>query len=95
MNSHTESAERMNPRQIKVLLFGASGMLGTAVLRECLADPQVARVVTVGRTVSALHSAKLEQIIHADPSNDGAAERSLQDLAAANGCGGYATLLPA
>ncbi|MEO7206906.1 MAG: hypothetical protein ABI356_05285 [Steroidobacteraceae bacterium] len=33
----------MNSRQIKALLFGASGLAGTAVLRECLADPQVIR----------------------------------------------------
>jgi uncharacterized protein YbjT (DUF2867 family) len=77
MNPHIESAEQTNPRQIKVLLFGASGMLGTGVLRECLADPQVARVVTVGRTASALHSAKLEEIVHADLSNYGAIESSL------------------
>jgi hypothetical protein len=70
MNLRTESAEQMNPRRIKVLLFGASGMLGTAVMRECLADPQVARIMTVGRTTSALHSAKFEQIVHADLSKN-------------------------
>ena len=91
MNSRAESAEQMNPRQIKVLLFGASGMLGTAVLRECLADPQVARVVTVGRTVSALHSAKLEQIVHADLSNYRAIETSLEDLDACFFCLGVSS----
>ena len=30
-----ESAGQMNPKQIKVLLFGASGVLGTAVWRVC------------------------------------------------------------
>jgi hypothetical protein len=77
MNSRTESAEQMNPRQIKVLLFGGSGMLGTGVLRECLADAQVARLVTVGRTASVLHSAKLEEIVHAELSNYRAVESSL------------------
>lgn len=91
MNSRTESAERMNPRQINVLLFGASGMLGTAVLRECLADSQVARVVTVGRTVSALHSAKLEQVVHADLSNYRAIETSLEDLDACFFCLGVSS----
>jgi uncharacterized protein YbjT (DUF2867 family) len=81
----------MNPRQIKVLLFGASGMLGTAVLRECLADPQVAGVVTVGRTVSALHSAKLEEIVHADLTSYGAIESSLGDLDACFFCLGVSS----
>ena len=47
---HADSAEPVNAKQIKVLLFGASGMVGTAVLRECLADPQMAAVVTLGRS---------------------------------------------
>jgi len=76
----------MNPRQIKVLLFGASGMVGAAVLRECLADPRVARVVTVGRTAAALHSAKLEQIIHADLANYDSIENSLTDFDACFFC---------
>jgi uncharacterized protein YbjT (DUF2867 family) len=91
MNSRAESAEQMNPRQINVLLFGASGMLGTAVMRECLADPQVARVMTVGRTASALHSAKLEEIIHADLSNYLAIETSLGDLDACFFCLGVSS----
>jgi uncharacterized protein YbjT (DUF2867 family) len=81
----------MNPRQIKVLLFGSSGMLGTAVLRECLADPQVARVVTVGRTASALHSAKLEEIVHRDLSNYGAIETSLSGFDACFFCLGISS----
>jgi uncharacterized protein YbjT (DUF2867 family) len=91
MNSLAEAAEQMNPRQIKVLLFGASGMLGTAVLRECLADPQVVGVVTVGRTVSALHSAKLEEIVHADLTNYGSIESSLGDLDACFFCLGVSS----
>ncbi|HTB90584.1 MAG TPA: NAD-dependent epimerase/dehydratase family protein [Steroidobacteraceae bacterium] len=91
MNSRAEPSRQMNPRQIKVLLFGASGMLGTAVLRECLADPQVAGVVTVGRTVSALHSAKLEEIVHADLTSYGAIESSLGDLDACFFCLGVSS----
>jgi len=66
-------------------------MLGTAVLRECLADPQVAGVVTVGRTVSALHSAKLEEIVHADLTSYGAIESSLGDLDACFFCLGVSS----
>jgi uncharacterized protein YbjT (DUF2867 family) len=76
----------MNSRQIKVLLFGATGMVGTAVLRECLADPQVVRVVTVGRTAATLHSAKLEEIIHADLANYDSLRSSLHDFDACFFC---------
>jgi uncharacterized protein YbjT (DUF2867 family) len=34
---------------MKVLLFGATGMVGQGVLRECLLDPDVEAVVSVGR----------------------------------------------
>jgi uncharacterized protein YbjT (DUF2867 family) len=81
----------MNPRQIKVLLFGASGMVGTAVLRECLADPQVVRVATIGRTAATLHSAKLEEIIHADLSNYDSIETSLSDFDACFFCLGVSS----
>jgi uncharacterized protein YbjT (DUF2867 family) len=75
-----QSGEQMNPRQIKILLFGASGMLGTAVLRECLADPDIAKVITLGRTASTLHSAKLEEIIRADLSNYRSIKTALTEL---------------
>ena len=81
----------MNPRQIKVLLFGASGMVGTAVLRECLADPQVVRVATIGRSAASLHSAKLEEIIHADLSNYDSIETSLRDFDACFFCLGVSS----
>jgi uncharacterized protein YbjT (DUF2867 family) len=34
---------------MKVLVVGASGMVGQGVLRECLLDPEVERVLVVGR----------------------------------------------
>jgi uncharacterized protein YbjT (DUF2867 family) len=35
-----------------VLIFGATGMVGQGALRECLADPEVGRVVAIGRTIT-------------------------------------------
>jgi uncharacterized protein YbjT (DUF2867 family) len=35
---------------VNVLLFGATGMVGQGVLRECLLDPGVDRVLAVGRS---------------------------------------------
>jgi uncharacterized protein YbjT (DUF2867 family) len=51
---------------MNVILFGATGMLGQGVLRECLLDPQVARVLAVGRTASGRRDAKLTELVHAD-----------------------------
>jgi uncharacterized protein YbjT (DUF2867 family) len=37
---------------MNVVLFGATGMVGQGVLRECLRDPRVERVFAVGRTLA-------------------------------------------
>ena len=44
---------------MRVLIFGASGMVGGGVLRECLRAPDVEQVVSVGRTALAMTHAKL------------------------------------
>ena len=41
-------------------------MVGQGVLRECLLDPDVERVVTLGRTPTGQRDPKLEEIVHAD-----------------------------
>src|SRR5271155_3043868 len=51
---------------MNVLLFGASGMIGQGVLRECLLDPNVHLVETVGRTASGAQNPKLHEIVHQD-----------------------------
>ncbi len=49
-----------------VILFGATGMVGQGVLRECLLDPHVRRVVIVGRTPTGQQHPKIEEIVHGD-----------------------------
>lgn len=49
-----------------VLILGATGMVGQGVLRECLLDDGVRRVVTLGRSAADQHHPKLRQIVHAD-----------------------------
>jgi uncharacterized protein YbjT (DUF2867 family) len=48
---------------MKVVLFGATGMVGQGVLRECLIDPGVERVLAVGRRASAQAHPKLRQLV--------------------------------
>ena len=38
---------------MKVIVFGATGMIGQAVLAQCLGDPGIDSVLVVGRTRSA------------------------------------------
>jgi uncharacterized protein YbjT (DUF2867 family) len=51
---------------MKILLFGATGMVGQGVLRECLANPDVAAIVTVGRTATGVQHPKLQEILRQD-----------------------------
>lgn len=51
---------------MKVILFGATGMVGQGVLRECLLDPAVERVLVVGRSATGQRHEKLREIMHAD-----------------------------
>ena len=44
---------------MNVLIFGATGMVGQGVLRECLLDPAVRSVVTVGRSATGRRDEKL------------------------------------
>lgn len=46
---------------MKVLLFGASGMVGQGVLRECLGDPAVDEVLAVGRGALGVSHPKLRE----------------------------------
>ena len=51
---------------MNVILFGATGMVGQAVLRECLLDPRVDRVLSIGRSATGQHHAKLREIVHSN-----------------------------
>lgn len=51
---------------MKVIIFGATGMVGQGVLRGCLLDPEVTSVLTVGRTATGRTDAKLREIVHRD-----------------------------
>ncbi len=51
---------------MRVLLFGATGMVGQGVLRDCLLDPDVESVVAVGRGSTGQKHAKLRELRHGD-----------------------------
>jgi uncharacterized protein YbjT (DUF2867 family) len=51
---------------MKVILFGATGMVGQGVLRECLLDPGVESVLVVGRSPTGQRHAKLRELLRDD-----------------------------
>ena len=49
---------------MKVVIFGASGMVGQGVLRECLLDPEMAHVLSiVARSASGQRHEKLREMV--------------------------------
>lgn len=56
---------------MKVILFGATGMVGHGVLRECLLAPDVERVLAVGRTALGERHEKLRELVAPDLSQLG------------------------
>jgi uncharacterized protein YbjT (DUF2867 family) len=49
---------------MKVILFGATGMVGQGVLRECLLDAGVESVLVIGRSPIGQQHARLREILH-------------------------------
>jgi uncharacterized protein YbjT (DUF2867 family) len=51
---------------MNVVLFGATGMVGRGVLRQCLLDPEVESVLSVGRKPAGVSHPKLRDLVRAD-----------------------------
>ena len=63
---------------MKVILFGATGMVGQGVLRECLRDSGVEGVLAVGRSPTGVTHPKLRELIRNDLFDFGTAGANLQ-----------------
>ncbi|WP_241840834.1 NAD(P)H-binding protein [Rhodococcus erythropolis] len=79
----TESGTNAGGNIMKVVVFGATGMVGSSVLRECLDDPRIDEVVTVGRNPSGTTAPKIVDIVHRDMLDFSAIEA---DLTGADAC---------
>jgi len=71
---------------MNVVMFGATGMLGQGVLRECLLAADVEQVVTIGRNSSGVQHPKLRDIIHKDLWNYSTIEPQLRGFQACFFC---------
>jgi uncharacterized protein YbjT (DUF2867 family) len=76
---------------MQVLIFGATGMVGQGVLRECLLAPDVELVQTVGRTPTGVQNGKLRDLVHGNLFDLGSVENTLSGFDACFFCLGVAS----
>jgi uncharacterized protein YbjT (DUF2867 family) len=77
---------------MKVIIFGATGMVGQGVLRECLLDSEVSEVLAVTRSPLAQQDPKLRQVLHQDFTSFAAVERELAGYDACFFCLGVSSV---
>jgi uncharacterized protein YbjT (DUF2867 family) len=77
---------------MKLILFGATGMVGMGTLREALADPDVEVVLSVGRRTCGVEHEKLRELIVPDLFEPGAVEPQLVGWDACVWCAGISVL---
>jgi uncharacterized protein YbjT (DUF2867 family) len=77
---------------MNIILFGATGMVGQGVLRECLLDPDVARVLSVGRNTVGRQHPRLRECLQADLFNLAPIEKQLQGYDACFFCLGVSSV---
>ena len=65
---------------MKVVLFGATGMIGQGVLRECLLSTDVESVLAIGRSTTGKSHEKLRELTHSDLTDYGPIEGDLAGL---------------
>ena len=76
---------------MKVLIFGATGMVGQGVLLECLRDPAVELVATLGRSATGGRDGKLREIVHSNLLDYAGMETQLAEFDACFFCLGVAS----
>jgi uncharacterized protein YbjT (DUF2867 family) len=76
---------------MKILIFGATGMVGQGVLRACLAAQDVTLVRRIGRTALDTHHARLDDVIHGDLFDYAAIEAQLSGFDACFFCLGVSS----
>src|SRR5581483_5627513 len=76
---------------MKVLIFGATGMVGGGVLLECLRDPAVEFVCSISRTSTGILEGKLREVLHRDFADFSAMEEALAGFDACFYCLGVSS----
>jgi uncharacterized protein YbjT (DUF2867 family) len=76
---------------MKVILFGATGMVGQGALLECLREPAVVSVLCVGRRTTGRSHAKLREVVLPDVSDLSSIQGELGGLDACFFCLGVSS----
>lgn len=77
---------------MKVILFGATGMVGQGVLRECLADDSVGEVMAIGRKPVGIAHPKLRELVRNDLFDFDVADAELRGFDACFFCLGVSSM---
>lgn len=77
---------------MKVILFGATGMIGQGVLAECLRDERIEQVVAVGRSSLGVQHTKLRELVQPDPTDLSAIADELPEFDACFFCLGVSSV---
>jgi uncharacterized protein YbjT (DUF2867 family) len=76
---------------MRAIVFGATGMVGQGVLRECLLDDGVEQVLTVGRSATGQRHPKLRELVVGDLTDYSAVQDELSGHDACFFCLGVAS----
>ncbi|TVY00380.1 NAD-dependent epimerase/dehydratase family protein [Cohnella terricola] len=76
---------------MRVIIFGATGMIGQSVLRECLLDEKVQEIVTIGRNRTGQQHQKLNEIELNDLTNLSSIENKITGFDACFYCLGVSS----
>jgi nucleoside-diphosphate-sugar epimerase len=77
---------------MQVIVFGASGMVGQGVLRECLVADDVESVLSVVRRPTGVQHAKLTELVHTDFTDFSTAKEQLTGYDACFFCLGVSSV---
>lgn len=76
---------------MNVMIFGATGMVGQGVLRECLQAPDVQAVLVVGRTAIGMQAPRLTELLLPDMQDYGGLDAALSGYDACFFCLGVSS----
>jgi hypothetical protein len=84
--------EKFKNGVMKIILTGATGMVGKGVLLECLEHPQVEEVLSISRSAAGLSHSKLKEYLISDFMNIAIDDVTLQGYDACFFCAGVSSI---
>lgn len=77
---------------LRIVITGATGMVGEGVLHSCLQDPDISSVLSLSRRSIGIKHPKLKEVLHEDFLNLGPVENQLQGYDACLFCLGVSSV---